>query len=870
MVGVLLLAGVLNLAGSGQAQPTGPARLLITVTDPSGAVVPKATVTVEGPAERAAAATATSASTSGKGAVTFEALAAGRYTIRAEFPGFEPGMLRDVRVRSGDNRHVIVLRLSAFQASITVARDAQAAAADPRGNAFRTILSRQEIEALSDDPAEMAQQLIDMAGGNAVIRIDSFVGGRLPPKAQIKSIHIVRDAFAAENHSAESDEIDIITQPGVGPIHGGGSSRVRDGSMSSRSPFTLSKGPERSQNYEGNFGGTLVKNKSSFSISVERRRAFDTPNLNAALPGQVRSEVLNLRRINDNWSFYGLFDYAITRDQTLRVSYDHSQSDRRNLGVGAFDLPERAYATATQDREFRAQVVGPLGRRVFANTRVQIQWVDSESHAATEGQTIRVADAFTSGGAQVRGGRHPKDVEVASDVDYVRGIHTVRAGLLIDGGRYRSDDESNYLGTFAFTSLDAFSAGRPAAYTRRIGDPLIQYDNLQAGVYLQDDLRVRKGLTLSPGLRYETQTHLRDLGNLGPRFGFTWAPSKSGQTTLRGSWGIFYNWMNAGTYEQTLRVDGFRQQELNVFSPGYPDPGIGGTIPPGNRYLLGDRVQMPRTIRLSAGVDRRISPRVQVSASYSHVRASGLLRGRNLNAPVGGIRPDAAFANEVEVVSDARQHSQQLATTLNVNFSTPSRQTSLPRWNIRRSSVRFSYWIARAENDTDGAFSVPSSGTLETEWGSTPGDRRHRISASVNTTALRNLSANFTLSANSGTPYTITTGLDGNGDLIFNDRPAGVRRNSARTPWQATWSSNLSYAIGLGGRPAASRQERGGGDRGAPSATRCRLAFTLSVTNLANRPNFSGYSGVMTSPFFRRPTSVMNPRKFDLGMSLRF
>ena len=86
------------------------------------------------------------------------------------------------------------------------------------GDVRHARMTREQIEALSDDPDEMAQQLQDMAGGNAVIRVDSFEGGRLPPKSQIKAIHITRDAFAAENHSAGGLFIDIITQPGIGPL----------------------------------------------------------------------------------------------------------------------------------------------------------------------------------------------------------------------------------------------------------------------------------------------------------------------------------------------------------------------------------------------------------------------------------------------------------------------------------------------------------------------------------------------------------------------------------------------------------------------------------------------------------------------------
>ncbi len=873
LVLVVSALALVTLPAPLRAQTPPGGRLLITVADPSGAIIPKATVTVVAQGEASSSASLKPATTSDRGVAIIEGVAPGRYTIQAEFPGFEIGVLKDVRVRAGDNKHIVILPLRRVEQSVTVAQDAQAAAVDPRGNAFKTILTRDEIDALSDDPAEMQQQLLDMASANAVIRIDSFFGGPLPPKAQIKSIHIVRDAFAAENHSAEADEIQIITQPGVGPIHGGGTSRFRDGSMSGRSPFTPTKGPERTESFEGNFGGALVQNKSSFSVSIGRRSSFDTPLLNVALPGGgTRSEVMNLRRPNNNWSIFGLFDYAITRDQTLRLSYDATHNTRNNLGVGGYDLEDRAYATQSQDHEIRAQIVGPLGRRMFANTRLQVDLVSTTSQSAVEAPTIRILDASTRGGAQVAGGRRPRDIEFASDIDYIRGIHTVRGGVLVDSGWYRSNDSTNYLGTYTFTSLAAFNAGQAASFTRRIGDPLIEYLNTQAAAYIQDDIRVNKGLTLSPGVRYEAQTHLRDLGNVAPRFGINWAPSKSGKTTLRTSYGVFYNWLNAGTYEQTLRVDGFRQQQIDIVDPGFPAREIGGVVPPTSRYLLGDDVQMVRTLRLSAGVDQTLSPKVRLSVTYSNTRQADLVRGVNLNASLNGVRPNPAFANVIQVVSDAEAHTQQIATTLNVNLTPPGRAASQPRWNWRRTTARFSYWLLKAQNNTDGAFSVPASGTLATEWAPSPGDRRHRVQASVNSQVLKNLNANLTLAGNSGLPYTITTGADDNGDSSFNDRPVGIGRNTLRTPWQLTWASNLSYSIGFGAPATVSRAQEGNhGDRAAvQTAGRYRLVFTLQAQNLTNRANYVGFSGVMTSPFFQQATAVANPRKIDIGMSFRF
>ncbi len=86
-------------------------------------------------------------------------------------------------------------------------------------------------------------------------------------------------------------------------------------------------------------------------------------------------------------------------------------------------------------------------------------------------------------------------------------------------------------------------------------------------------MRLRPNLTFSPGLRYEVQTHVHDLTGFGPRLGLTWAPGKNGRTTIRTSYGIFYNWLGTNVYEQTLRVDGVRQREINIENPSFPESG---------------------------------------------------------------------------------------------------------------------------------------------------------------------------------------------------------------------------------------------------------------------------------------------------------
>jgi hypothetical protein len=863
--------------------PRNEVRLFVTVVDQTRAVIPEATVTVTGLEDATRAATLAPVKTSDQGVATVPGLAAGRYTILAEFPGFEPGILKDVRLRAGDNRHVIVLAIQGLQDSVTVSRDKQEAAADRR-DTFGTALTREQVEALSDDPDEMAQQLQDIAGGNAIIRVDSFEGGRLPPKAQIKSIHITRDAFAAENHNAGSLFIDIITQPGIGPMRVGLRYNLRANALVARNPFTPVKGPERTQTYGTNFGGSLIKNRASFSLSLNGTAAFQTPNLNASLPNGTVSTALDVRTPQDVHSVYGNFDYAITKDQTLRVSYSQYGNTQLNLGIGAYDLPERGYSSQQHEHTLRVQEAGPVGRRLFTNTRVEISTSDSGSTSTLEAPTVRVTDSFNSGGAQVSGGRHTRTMNLMSDLDYVRGIHSVRTGIQVQGGHYQTDDSSNYLGTYTFESLDAFNAAQPRSFVRRIGDPSIDYWNFQGAWYIQDDIRVRRGLTFSPGLRYEIQTHLNDANALGPRFGVTWAPFKNGKTSLRASAGIFYDWLSSGTYEQTLRVDGYRQQELNISDPCFPTatsacPPPSGIVPPTNKYLLDPDLQMARYARVSAGVDQTISPKLRVSANYAHTSGRNLQRGLNQNPVVNGVRPDPAFANVIEVVDDAGSSENRLTTQAQVTIVPPSPNPPKQLWNPGRFNFGVTYVLGRLENDSTGPFNPPPTGSLAAEWGPANNDIRNRFSAFMTSQQIRNLTVNMNFNVSSGTPYTITTGLDDNGDLIFNDRPAGVGRNTLRAEGVLSLNANFVYTF-LFGRtttnlPPGIRIDGSGGNFNVQTIQldpqpRFRLGIVVSAQNLTNHTNYTGYSGTMTSAFFGQPTAAQGMRKIDVGLNFNF
>ena len=905
------LACLLPLTAAAQAQPvTG--KLLVTLVDETNGVLPGATITVTGIDPSNKSVTVQPAVTDTKGQATFENLPLGRYAVKGEFTGFQTRTLPEVRVRAGENRQVLLLPIDRVTSDVTVSRDKQAAAAD-RDVTFGTVMTREQIEALSDDPEELKRQLMDLAGPNAKILIDSFEGRELPPKALIKSIRITRDQFAPEVHYAGELRIEIITQPGIGPVRGSVRSSFYDSALDGNNPLVGQRGPARSYSYGASLNGTLISERASFNLSVNGSDSYSTPVQFASTPGGPVRGVLNVRLPSENYFVSGGMDYAVTKNHVLRMNFNGSNFSNRG-GIGGREFAERAYDNSSKNFGLYLQQNGPIGRRMVLNTRLSISGNESRIQSALEAPAIIVNEEFSSGGAQRRGSTNGRNYWLNADLDYVRGLHSFRMGVELQHQRYRSDSQSNYLGTYVFESLEAYEAGRPRSYTRRIGDPNVRYVNTQGGIYIQDDFKVRKNFTLTGGVRYEAQELVDDVNNFAPRIGFTWAPTKSGKTTLRGSWGVFYDWLSTGTYAQTLQLDGFRQREVSIINPTYPDPGD-AVAPPVSRYLLADDLGMAYSQRLSAGIAQTISRRVSTNVLYSYAYRYQLLAGRNLNAPVNGVRPDPTFANVVLASPDARGTEHYLNVSLNLNLAPMAAAggpgagamraggeaimmhgpgmvmvmggpgaapagSSAPLFQWRRGlSVGTFYNYGRNLENTSGAFSVPASANLDDEWGPSAFDRRHNLHASITSNALRNLSARFSFSGSSAPPLNVLSGLDDNGDLVFNDRPDGYGRNSERT--RPTYSShaNFTYSFTLGKKTVT---QGGGvqimgspagltvGSAAATQAPRYRLNVSLNINNVFNQAFYSGFNGILNSPNFLQPSSASGWRRITFNTSMSF
>ena len=854
-------------AATAPAQSRNDATLRVTVVDASGGVIVGARVDV-----LPAGGSAVSADTGGRGDATFAALEPGRYTIHAEAPGFDPYEARDVRLRSGETRREIKLQIMKLVESVNVTRDARERGADPRSDAFATVLSQAEINELPDDPDEMERILKDMAGPGAVMRVNGFRGGTLPPKDQIAQIRFHRNMFAADAHEPGMIFVDIVTKPGLDNWRGSTNTGLRSDVLNARNAFAPVKGDERNQRLGFSLSGPLWRKHTSLSLSVDGLDAFDTKTIVAALPSGYFAD--SIRKPNDLLDVSARVEHALTPTQQLRLEAQRNHRFTDNLGVGDFDLSERGYDQTRNEWLFRASVAGSLRKSLFNDFRLQLRGEDMRYGAHSQAPAVLVLNAFNAGGAQIGGGRETTELQLADDLDVAIGKHAIRTGLQFESGRYRSDERRNAAGTFTFADLAAFNAARPTTFTRNVGDPAVAISQQQTGVYIQDDFRARKELTLSGGVRGEFQSHVGGF-HLGPRGGLAWSPFKSGKTTVRAGGGLFFDWFDAQAYEQAVQLDGTHQQIETITHPGYPDPLNGGlavVLPPG-RVQLSPQLTQPELRESIVGVEQQLPRDVRLMTMYIRRRGSSLLRGINVNAPLpnGGV-PDPSSGPITEI--DSIASSSFDGVSFNLNYMRP--QT--------RFFLAANYMLARAVDETDSVFGLPAdSFNLAAERGPSLTIPRHRFMSLINAPLFGRFRLGTSIRVQSALPYNITTGRDNNGDTISNDRPAGVTRNTGRGAMQLDLNMRLSYAIGFGTRTSTGvqgpqvRVVRGDSadplrDMAGTDMQNKKYGIELyaQAFNLTNHMNAQNFSGVLTSPFFGQPTAAAPPRRIELGARLSF
>src|SRR5918911_4676627 len=761
------------------------------VADELGGLIVGATVTVAD-----AHGVEKTTTTDEQGRYAFSSLAPGLYTVRVHITGFSDYENAAVDIRAGRTEPLNITLAVAIEEQVVTVTEEAPINTDPENNVGAMVLRGTDLDSLPDDPDELAEALQALAGpssgssGSSDIFIDGFSGGRLPPKESIREIRINRNPFSAEYDRLGYGRVEIFTKPGTDKFRGQASFNFNDESLNARDPFAPKRAPFQRRRYGGNLSGPLSAKRASFFLDFERNETDDNEVINAIILDPslnitpFSQAVLVPRR---NTTFSPRLDWQLSKTNTLVARYEYEHSTSENAGVGDFSLLSRAYNTENTQQTVRLTETAVINQKVINETRFQYVRDRTRQTGDNSQPTINVLDAFTGGGSQIGLSFNNQDrFELQNYTSWSEGLHALKAGARLRHVTLTDSSPRNFAGTYTFggglvpqldasnnivtdpatgqpvlvqiTSIERYRRtllfqrlGRTSAQIRALGGGATQFSiaggNPQAGVtqtdfspFIQDDWRVRPNLTVSLGLRFETQTNVHSDLDFAPRVAFAWSPGgggKQGQQNMviRGGFGIFFDRFSENLTLQANRFNGTNQQQFVVTTgtanglsvldlfPAVPSITTltGFSIPQTRRLVAGD-VRTPYTMQTAISLERKLPYNSTISINFISARTLHVLRSRNINAPLpgtftgvagSGVRPFCYVRNIFEYESSGRFNQNQLVINFNSRFS-------------RKLMLGATYTLNSAHSDTDGAGSFPiNQYDTSTEDGRSNQDMRH-------------------------------------------------------------------------------------------------------------------------------------------------
>jgi len=781
---------VLSLSASWAQTPSGVLRG--QVTDPSGAAITGASVVMT-PATAAPVVVQTNA----QGMYEFKSLPAGKYTLTVVAQGFTLYENDSIVIADQPLRLNVTMSIEVQTQKVQVSDTAPTVDVNPASNAGAIVISGKELEALPDDPDELQSDLEALAGPSAgpnggQMYIDGFTAGQLPPKSSIREIRINQNPFSSEYDKLGYGRIEVFTKPGTDKLHGQLYASGNDSAFNSNNPFAGAEPPYYSTQYSGNVGGA-IKKSASFFFSVEHRSINELSAIDPVDPITGLLTPASVSNPRQRTNLGPRFDWALSKNNTLTARYQYWRDTETNDGLSAQSQPTQSYSSKSVEHTVQISDTQVFGSKIVNETRFQYVRGDELQNPASTNPVVRVIGNFNGGGNE--GGTlndRQNRYELQNYTSLIHGNHVLKFG-----GRFRATQDTNYSsagfnGAFTFSSLADYQSG--VASQLSITDCLNQATGMfqpcspnaavtyyDAGLYLQDDWRIRPNITLSSGLRFETQNDIHDHGDWAPRVGFAWGVrgrSAPPLVVIRGGFGIFYDRFQSGQILQEQRLNGVTQQQYIITNPTC-FPGLNmplnelvsqcGTAAStaSTVYQINPRLRAPYTLQAAASVERQVTKSATVAVTYLNSRGfDQFLTVNHPNPPLSGTPcyPNCIIPGEnlYQYVSEGNFTQNQLIVNSNVRVG---------------SKVQlFGYYTLNyANSDAAGTNSFPSNSyDISQDYGRASFDTRHRLffGGSISLPYLFRLSPFMVVS--SGSPFNIVSPLDLNGDAQFNDRPSLV------------------------------------------------------------------------------------------------
>src|SRR5262245_62023580 len=876
------------------------------VTDQNGAVIPKARVTLDGPSGLVK-----TTATDDRGGYSFAELPPGDYSVTASAPNLALLEPAKVSLKSGVQTLNLQLSVVITEQKVNVQENtAPAVTIDSSNNASAVTLRGDDLKSLGDSAEDLQADLLALAGpsagpGGGAIFIDGLSGGQLPSKESIREIRINQNPFSPEYDKLGLGRIEVFTKPGTDNFRGTVFYNFAHHFWNSRNPYAREKAPFLLQEYGGNLSGPLNK-RSSFFLDVRRDEVDNGSIINAITLDPQTLGVVNpftdtpktpQRRISVN----PRVDYQLNDRNTLTLRYVYQHSDVREAGLGGFNLASRGYHVLGDVQTVQLTETAVLSASVINETRFQFFHANPETIANTLAPAIQVLGSFNGGGAQVgHSFNRQNNYEFQNYTSVARRLHYWKFGVRLRGENVDSASPQNFGGTFTFGGGDApildannqprlgasgqalFSSitsieryrrtllfqrlgftpsrilelgGGATQFSVNAGNPALSASQFDLGLFVGDDWRVRPNLTLSLGLRYETQTNIHDWRDLAPRVGIAWAPGAGGKnsrpnTVIRAGFGVFYDRFALSNTLTALRYNGVVQRQFVVSNPDFfpTTPtlsSLAGFQTTQTIQQISATLRAPYIMQSAVSIERQLPFNTTVAVTYANSHGLHLLRSQDVNAPLPGtfdplvpgrgVIPLGDPGPGIQMESAGRYNQHQLITNVNARIN-------------KDVSLTGSYVFNRAMSDTDGLGTFPSKPYDFTgEYGHAATDVRNRLSLNGSFNTKWNVRLSPFVILDSGPPFDITVGRDLYGTTLFNGRPGIpndpnkpglirtsygpldpnptpderiLPRNYGRGPGSVTVNLRLTKTLEFGGergRAATWQRGPGGGGEGRPA-----------------------------------------------------
>ncbi len=777
----------LQLCAQTPVTPAATGALRGQVTDPSGAAIANASVIMT-PA--AVSSSPITAQTNGQGLYEFKGLAPGQYSLTVVAQGFAVYQNDKIVITTDQPLRLnIAMAIEVEQQKIQVSDTAPTVDINPGNNAGAITISGKELEALPDDPDELLTDLQALAGPSAgpnggQLYIDGFTAGELPPKSSIREIRVNQNPFSSEYDKLGYGRIEVFTKPGTDKLHGQFLLDGNDSAFNTQDPFIT--GPQPGYDsilFNGSVGGALNK-KSSFFVSGQYRDINNLSAINAIDPTSFLPFSSTLPNPHKRTNIGPRLDYALSKNNTLTVRYQYYRDTESNDEQSQFNLASQAYKNGSTEHTLQISDTQVFGSKVVNETRFQyLREIDTQG-TGDFNPTVNVAGAFSGGGNN--GGTqndHQDHYEFQNYTSVIHGNHTIKFGARLRDLRDANESTSGFNGVFTFSSLcsqqtyasnpaciDVAPAAGMYQYALQLlqggaktapaaqliitqGSPTAEVSAFDAGLYVQDDWRIRSNITFSYGLRYEGQNHIRDHVDLAPRLGLAWgvggrnAPPKF---VIRGGLGIFYDRYQESQILQAQRLNGITQQQYIINNPtcfpGLDQPltsisNCGPASTP-NIYQTSPSLSAPYTLQSAVSVERQITKAATLAVTYLNSRGFDQLLSLSLNPATHGGPQIYQYASE----PNFRQN--QLIVNSNVRVGSKVQLFGF-------------YTLNYANSDTGGVGSFASnSDDISEDYGRASFDTRHRLFLGGSLGLPHAFRLSPFLIASSGSPFNIVTSDD--------------------------------------------------------------------------------------------------------------